>query len=71
MHILFFAVEEGSRGEGQGSGANALTRNNGEVDVSQPEMATAEIKIEMDMAVDPFCIHETEPHSCSKLFIRQ
>ena len=68
--LSFVAKEEWSR-EGQGSDADVVTRSGGDadLDVSQPEMESGEIKVEIDRAVDPFYIPKIEPQSYSKLFI--
>ena len=65
-------VEKRSRGEGQGSDAD-VTRSGGDadLDVSQPLMESGEIKVEIDMAVDPLYIPKSELQLYSKLFIRQ
>ena len=65
-------VGERSRGEGQGSDAD-VTRSGGDadLDVSQPLMESGEIKVEIDMAVDPLYIPKSELQLYSKLFIRQ
>ena len=57
----------------QGSDADFVTRSGGDadLDVSQPEMESGEIKVEMDLAVDPLYVPKTEPQSYSKSFIRQ
>ena len=59
----FSAFDEQSRGEGQGSDAD--------LDVSQPQMESGEIKVEIDRAVDPLYIPKYEPQLYSKLFICQ
>ena len=69
MNFLTFAgVEEQSRGEGQGSDAD-VTRSGGDadLDVSQPQMESGEIKVEIDMAVDPFFIPKLERKTQGKL----
>ena len=71
MLILLFssaALGEHIRGEGQGSDADVVTRSGGDadLDVSQPEMDSGEIKVEIDVAVDPLYIPKTEPKSYSK-----
>ena len=68
--LSFVAKEEWSR-EVQGSDADVVTRSGGDadLDVSQPEMESGEIKVEIDRAVDPFYIPKIEPQSYSKLFI--
>ena len=53
------AVGERSRGEGDA-----------DLDVSQPLMESGEIKVEIDMAVDPLYIPKPELQIYSKLFIR-
>ena len=69
MDILSFAVEERSRGEGQGVDADFDTRSGGDADLhmSLHEKETGEIKVEVDMAVDPLCIFKYESQSYSKL----
>ena len=74
MLILLFssaALGEHIRGEGQGSDADVVTRSGGDadLDMSQPEMESRQIKVEIDMAVDSFSIQNIESQSYSKLFI--
>ena len=68
---MSFAAEEWSRGKGQDSDADVVTRSGGDadLDVSQPEMESGEIKVEIDTAVDPLYIPKTEPQAHSKFFL--
>ena len=65
--LSFVAKEEWSR-EGQGSDADVVTRSGGDadLDVSQPEMESGEIRVEINMNVDPLYNSTSEQHPHSK-----
>ena len=67
IHFLSSAGDH-SRGEGQGSDADIVTRSDGDADLhtSQPEMESGEMKVEMDMAVDPLYFSKPEQQPYSK-----